>query len=375
MSATIAQPPGDDTEDLRVLLAQTQRSGTHRRALLLHMDRLPPAMAKPHHQRLARNALVGLAQADRAQSFELSRGRMAIVWRQQSGRELDGAMAALDHLMADLPPGQALAPGQLVSLYDLPDQAAWLLDELVERAPAERPEGGLVAMDAHTLGQLEQSLAQADVAPFVRWRNVVRLGGSGAVTEWEERYVASRDVSAALCPRHRLRGDAWLFRRLTRRFDMRMLALLTGPKALAGAGPLGLHLNVGSILAPEFLRFDAALPGGLRGLVTLYLDAADMLADAGAFVFARNFARSRGYRILLHGVTLGLLALLDIGAADIDYVQVRFCAEMEADPDGLRVMLPKRTQVVVADAGYGSAEVWARDQGFALVRRRPGAAA
>jgi hypothetical protein len=372
MSVAGRDPLGEDTGGLRALLEQTQRSGTHRRALLLHMDRLPPAVAKPHHQRLARNALIGLAQADRAQSFELSRGRVAIVWRQQNGRELDGAMAALTHLMADLPADQAPAPGQLVSLFDLPEQAAWLLDELVEHAPAARPADGLTAMDARTLCQLERSLAQADVAPFVRWRKVVRLGDAGSAVEWEERYVASRDVAISLCPRHRLRGDSWLFRRLTRRFDLRMLALMTGPQSLAGAAPFGMHLNVGSILSPDFLRFDGALPGGLRGLVTLYLDSADVLADTGAFLFARNFVRSRGYRVLLRGMSVALLGLLDIGAVDIDFVQVNFSADTEADADALRVMLPARTQLVVAETGYPGAEVWARAWGFCLLRRRMG---
>ncbi len=367
MSAA-ASSAAEQAEALRHVLQQTQSSGTARRALLLHMDRLPPAVAKPHHQRLARAALLGLAQADRAQSFELSRGRVAIVWRNQGGRELDAAMAALSHLMEDLPADQAVPPGQLVSLYDLPGQAAWLLDELVERAPSVARVEPAKPMDAVTLAQLEQILLQADVAPFVRWRTVLRMGAAGAEPAWEERYVATRALAASLCPGRRIKGDRWLFRRLTRSFDRRMLALLTGPAELRAGTPFAVHLNVASILSPEFLRFDAALPGGLRGCVTLYLEAADILADPAAFTFARNYVRARGYRLLLCGASPALLALLDVGAAEIDYVQVGFDADLAADPDSLRVLVPRGTQVVVCDTPQGAAQPWAVAHGFPLVR-------
>jgi hypothetical protein len=159
-----------------------------------------------------------------------------------------------------------------------------------------------------------------------------------------------------------------LFRRLTRSFDRRMLALLTGPAELRAGTPFAVHLHVASILSPEFLRFDAALPGGLRGCVTLYLEAADLLADTAAFTFARNYVRARGYRLLLRGASPALLALLDVTAAEIDYVQVGFDADLAADPDSLRLLVPRGTQVVVCDTPQGGAVAWAAAHGFALVR-------
>lgn len=360
----------DQTQALRLLLHQTEISGTHRRALLLHMDRLPPAVAKPHHQRLARAALLDLTLADRAQSFELPRGRLAIVWRHQGGRELDGAMAALNHLMADLPPEQALPPGQLVSLYDLPAQAAWLLDELTDRRRAAANSAPSIPIDGAALAQLEHLLAQADIVPFMRWRPVLRVTSAGSRPEWDERYIAPLAVAASLCPGRNFKSSPWLFRRLTRSFDRRILALLTGPQELRGCVPFAIHLHVCSMLSPDFLKFDAALPGGLRGLVTLYVEAADILADPAAFAFARNFVHARGYRLLLRGASPALLALMDIGAAEIDFIQVPFCPEVETDPDSLRVMVPPSTQVVICENDVGAARPWATRHGINLLRSR-----
>ena len=57
--------------------------------------------------------------------------------------------------------------------------------------------------------------------------------------------------------------DPWLFRRLTRTLDRRMLSLLASPGRIDVAyGPFALDLNVASLLSPEFLRFDASSAGG-----------------------------------------------------------------------------------------------------------------
>lgn len=357
--------PRTEHAALRSLLGQTERAGAQRRALLLHTDRMPPDIARQHHQLLARDAIGGLARADRAQQFELSRGRLAIVWRSRGGPELEQAMAALDHLLSDLPPSQAVPRGQLISVYDLPEQGDWLLDELAE-TPGPAPGAAQPArpLDPAFLARLETSLAKADVSPFMRSRKIWRLTGGQEIVAWEERYVAAKELAAGLCPDRRIKADTWLFHRLTRSFDQRLLTLLCGPRELRAGQPFALHMHVASILSPEFLRFDTALPASLRGEVILCLTAPDILADPGAYWFAAQFAHARGYRLLLRRATAALLCLLDAGAAGLDYVQVPCTADIEADPDNLRVMLPSSTRVVLSDATPERA----RRAGFDLLR-------
>jgi hypothetical protein len=359
-----------DTQDALIeLLRQTELSGTQRRALLLHTDRLPPALAKPHHQRLARDAIAGLASADRAQHFELSRNRVAIVWRHRGGRELETALACLGHLLADLPPDQALAPGQLVTLYDLPEQAAWLMDEVADRVGQGRAKSeATTPLDVESLAGLEQRLAQAEISRFIRWRPVQRIGEGPPVQVWQERYVAAYDIAANLCPDIKIKADPWLFRRLTRSFDRRMLAALSGPQDLRSTGPFALHLNLATILAPEFLRFDAALPTHLRGEVTLNLSAADVLADAAGFLFARNFLRARSYKLLLRQGSPALLALFDVAAAGLDYVHIAYTPELASDVASLRLLLPPGVTPILTGVVAPSAMEWARAHGFTLVR-------
>lgn len=298
-----------------------------RRVLLLRADRLPPALARPHHVRLARAALDPLLRTSRAQLYDLPGNRVAVSWRGPAGGAVEAARDALAHLLADGPPGTP-EPGSLLMLFALPQDGPALLEAvgLGRAAPAAPPRPAEAPpMDAATLASIEAQLAGADVARFARRKPVCEWRGDAMATAWEKRFLCAAELAATLAPDHDLRAESWLFRRLTRTLDHRMLSLLAAPGELRGAGPFSLNLNVLSILAPEFMRLDAALPAALRGRVVLDVHPADVLADPASFAFARGFARGRGYRVLLRGVTAALLPLLELDRLAPDLVQLRWC--------------------------------------------------
>ena len=368
----MSQPAaGMAAHGLRTLVQQTVLSGASRRAALLHMDRLPPPLARPHHLRLARSALAGLADRDHAQSFDLSRGRLAIVWRSRAPDDIDAAMAALAHLMADLPAGQAIAMGELLSVFDLPAQAPWLLDALAEPDPGADPPSGhgmdpALGLDAPLLAALEESLVQADLAPFLRWRPVIDIERGAPALAWEERTLAIGALAGCLCPGRHLAEGTWLFRRLARSLDRRMLALLTGPRELGGNRPFSLAITVGSILSPAFMAFDAALPAGLRGRVVLALEAADILADAASFSFARNFAHARLYRLLLRDAPADPRTppLLHAESAGLDMEEMKLSPVLLDHPG----LLAARERLVLSGVDSVSQLEWARRQGCWIVK-------
>jgi hypothetical protein len=344
---------------LRDLVQQTVLAGAARRAALLRIDRLPAALARPHHHRLARIALAGLAGRDGAQSFDLPHGRLAIVWRSRGPEDLAAALTGLEHLLADLPTGQAVPMGQLLSVFDLPGQAPWLLDTLTE--PAGAPDSDAPGLDPDLLARLEDHVQQADLSPFLRRRPVMQAGGGLA---WEDRFMAMPELAQCLCPGRSLAEEGWLARRLARSIDRRLLALLTGPRDLSGSRPFALALCVASLLSPAFLAFDAALPAALRGHVVLKLDAADILSDAASFSFARDFAHTRGYTLLLRPGDAGQSGLLDPVAAGCDLVELRLTPELRAAP----AALGDASRLVLAGVDDAAALAWATAQHCAFVQ-------
>jgi hypothetical protein len=372
----LTSPFGADA--LRDVLRQTELSGAVRRAALLHMDRLPPALSKPHHIRLARDALRSLTAADRAQLFELSRGRLAVVWRSRGDGELTAARDALAHLLADQPGGEAPGLDSLLTLYDLPAQAPWLMDELAESTEPGPPRPKLgQRLDIPLLARLEAGLVRADLSRFVRRREVLRVPASSgrpfassldpSASEqnfaWESLSFAVHELAAAVSPNLDIRSDQWLFWRLTRLLDRRLLAILSAPGELAGVRGLGLNLNVGSILSEDFLRLDAALPPALRGRVVLYLQPADILGDPAAFTFAASFARLRRYRLALGGGGAALLKLFDFAACGLHYLHLKLTPEMLASPTLLRDSLPPGIELIVSGLDRHADLRWAIQNG------------
>ena len=223
-------------------------------------------------------------------------------------------------------------------------------------------------LGSEELDRLEQSLAGADVSRFARRRPVCHYTGQTARLTWEERSLSIPELIDAVAPGRDARSDIWLFRRLTRVLDRRMLSILSNPKELRGAGPFSLTLNVASVLSPEFLRFDQALPAEFRSRVVISFLPVDIASDAAAFAFARNFARGRSYRVCLRAVSAGLLPALDIGALDLDFIQLIWSPELAQ-----RSSLPAvgKARWIVGQPCTREAVEWGRKQGVDLFTIKP----
>lgn len=359
---------------LTTLVRDCAASGAARQVALFRSDHLARHLSRPHHQRLARAALEPLLRTDRAIWHELPGGAVAVSWRGDATRQLATARAQLRHLLAEVTP-ETLVLDDLLHVFALPVSGAALLqligvgdgtpDPSQGDAPGD-PSGVAPAgvLEAASLAVLEKHLATVDVARFARRSAIFRATGDAAAPAWEKRFLSVTELAATLMPGANMTAVPWLFRRLTRAMDQRVLALLTDPAELARAGPFSLDLNVASILSPEFLRFDAALPPGLRGRVTLNLSPEDLAADVPAFCFARDFARVRCYRLLLRAITHTMLDLWRLDRLAVDLI------ELQWDPALTKMRLDTirvgGADWILAHADTPAALAWGLAQGIGL---------
>ncbi len=92
-----------EAKRLVALIRECAVSGVARRAMLLRADRLPPALARPHHLRLAEAALAPLLRASRAQAFRLPGPRVVVIWRGDAEDAVLDAITVLQMLLQDGP--------------------------------------------------------------------------------------------------------------------------------------------------------------------------------------------------------------------------------------------------------------------------------
>lgn len=368
MSGMLVHDPAaeEDAAALETLVRSAAETGIARTALLLRLSSLPRSLARPHHLRLSREALAPLTVADRARWFSLPNGDLALVWR-GSSPALDGVLATLGRLFAGADSAPDMAElAEVMTLPDATDRLLAAIDDsrLPHSAPPPAPAIPGRDLDLPTLATLEAALARADMARFARRRPVCSWSEAGFTLLWEHRLLSMAELAEALAPDHDLQAEPWLRRRLGRTLDRRLLALLAAPHELRDAAPFGLDLNVASLLGPDFLRFDAGLPPELRGQVTLTLDAADALADPAAFVFARDFAQSRQYRVILGGVAAGTLAVLPRAGFGVSLLRLAWSEALPTlDPD---LLAGTADGLLLAGVDSKAALAWGRAAGIRL---------
>ena len=341
-------------------------SGAARHLLLLRLNRLPPALSKPHHLRLAQTAIAPMLGLPRAELFDLP-GSLAVGWRGEGDDAVMAVIDGLEQLLADTE-GDAPPLPELLAIFDLPDHADLLMAEIAAAAPPapeteEAPP--VLPLDPPILTLLETCLAQADLSRFARRRRVWRMSAARAAIAWEGRTLSVAELATDIAGGCDLAAEPWLYRRLTRTLDRRMLALLSSPGELQGAGPFAIGLNVASLLSGAFLRFDSSLPPPLRRNVIVAMEPVDLLTDARPVTFALEFARTRGMRTLLRAGQAGAAGVLGPAHDKFDLVELAW-PDLLAQPSGpsLPGCEPERTILTGCDGE--DALDWGLEAGITL---------
>ena len=115
-----------------------------------------------------------------------------------------------------------------------------------------------------------------------------------------------------------------------------MLSLLMRNVDPVIASSFSINMNVGTILSPAFLNFDSSLKAVARGTVVIELQKIDIFGDMGAFMFARDFMRERGYRICLDGMNHLTLQFIDRERLGLDLIKLVWTPDMNDDASGRR---------------------------------------
>jgi hypothetical protein len=324
-------------------------------AVVMHVSELRPDRRRSHHIRIAVNIFEMLVKQFDGQIFLLSNGDIVFLCKETDSAAVDEAVMRVRYLFGDDP---------LVSDIDLDGAdgfATWYdlgTDYLGFAHYAERmytdcarrrkrttrlpagagPSAELLPMEPQALTELINATQQADLSNLLRRQSICAvIAGETPMPVFREIYVSIADLRDTIMPKRDITSDRWLFKYLTQTLDKRVLALLRRNDDSALAHSFSLNLNVSTLLSPEFLAFDASLRSGARGSIVIEIEKLEIFADLGAYLFARDFVRERGYRLCLDGATLLTLPFIERERLGLDLVKVFWSPEMaDADRGGRR---------------------------------------
>lgn len=248
-----------------------------------------------------------------------------------------------------LPQFQALVESMLVEPAAKPGSPA------APSAPEQAPAVEAAPLDLARFAAIVNTVGTVDLARFVRHQPACLITEDRTIVPvFEEVYTSIPDLERALGPGTRLTADRWLFQHMTKALDRRTLQMLTAKNApeaaneqdmaalrarLLGSGNFSINLNVGSVLSPEFQAFDASVGSMIRGTVVLEFHKIDVFADLGSFLYVRDFARKRGYRICLDGLSHLSLPFMDRGDLGVDLMKIYWTNDMPDDRMHIRKLV------------------------------------
>jgi len=319
-----------------------------RRAVHIHLSQLRAYNRRIHHLRIAVNTFEFLVKQFDGQIFAISNADLVFICKGADIAAIDEAVMRLRHLFNNDPlteDADERQKGRFCTWYDLERQydefvviAQILYDEDQARSrrlaalcgqgevvqPSELP-----PLSPHRLGELVDAISRADLSNMMRRQAICVIAPDAPPQPmFNELYISIDELRAIVMPGYNIASDRWLFQHLTQTLDQRMLQLLMKNDDRAIASAFSVNLNVATLLSDRFLAFDANLKSATRGTVIFELQAVDIFSDVGAYVFARDFVRERGYRVCLDGVTDLTLPFIDRERLGLDLIKILWNPDM-----------------------------------------------
>lgn len=338
------ETPGKNSTQEYALLELVTRLERHREgriAVQIHLSRLAPHNRREQYIRLAFSTFDNAIGQGEGQTFLLRSNDIVFIGPAGSAQFAEQAVSRLRYLFSEDALTQRSEDGRetgFCTRYALDRDYQKLHDvccriyqlsqaKLAPSVAAGGPQR--TPINPKSLAKLEELLVGTDLSNLIRNQPVCALGeGLRPSILFHEMYVSIAELEASLMPLVQITSNPWLFRYLTQCLDKRMLAHLS--REWGQDRSFSINLNVSTLLSSEFLKFDHQISSTARGRLVIEVQKVDIFDDMGAYLFARDYARERGYRLCLDGMTHLTLPFIDCEKLGLDLVKLLWSPELAA---------------------------------------------
>ena len=175
------------------------------------------------------------------------------------------------------------------------------------------------------LSKVQKIISISDFSSFIRRQVVCAVIGKSAPQRvFEEVFVSVDDVRDSLLPRVNINTNPWLKLALSETLNKRVLEVISRHEDGDLTGNFSVNINVSSILSDEFIQFDDSINGSMRSTIILELQLEDIFSDMNSYVLAKTFAKARGYKVCIDGITVDKLKYINREKLDCDLMKIQW---------------------------------------------------
>ena len=172
------------------------------------------------------------------------------------------------------------------------------------------------------LDKLERALESVDMSTLIREQKACALlPGENPHPIFTEHYVSIDEINQQILPGYNLQHDRWLFQRLTRILDRKVMFSLSNiPNTPHGV--LSINVNVDSVLSTSFSQFRQKIQHLTHKPLILEFQLFDVIADMKKFLDAQERAKQMGCKLALDGMDFYSFLALDRRFIKVDFYKI-----------------------------------------------------
>ncbi|NOZ42123.1 MAG: EAL domain-containing protein, partial [Alphaproteobacteria bacterium] len=278
-------------------------------------------------------------------------------------QDLDRFLKMIGHLKDPVEQKLSVAPSLKSMVNDLKDQLSDRDDNsepqpqpaevLVSRyIPRSQQDIAVVPMGPVQLDQLERNLINMEIFRMMADQPAyVIVGKSKPQPIFVEYYISVEEIRKKLLPGYDMLADKWLFQRLTRTFDRKLLQALI-EKDLPPGQAISVNINVETVFTPVFDDFISKLRTGRNQPLIFEMQLFDVISDIQKFYDARDKLARAGCRISLDAMDINALMVLDRELLEVDFLKIGWNADYKMLLGG-----PMEDKIISAIAAQGKMRI------------------
>ena len=321
------------------------------KSMYMNIHNLSPVAATTQNKKLISDILVSLVKQNAGRVFSLLNHDLVLIYNIAFDDELAARLVNIKFLLnADekVKNSTSLEECGIVVFYNLLSDLADFSKKIVnsaysenadETSKTELPKKSFFntdtkiykeKMNSELLAKVQKIISVADFSSFIRRQAICAvIGKSPPQRVFEEVFVSIPDMRDSLLPNIDITSNTWLFLALTEILDKRVLEVISRHEDGSLSGKFSVNINVSTVLSDVFLRFDESINVGMKQSIVLEMQPVDIFSDIRSFILAKTFAKAKGYKICIDGITVDQLKYLKRQNLDCDLMKIAWHPQLE----------------------------------------------
>ena len=186
------------------------------------------------------------------------------------------------------------------------------------------PKSVVPEMGPMQLDKLERNLLTMDMFNMIKQQNIcVVMNNIAPEIIYTKKYFSLKEINKSVLPDYNIEGDKWLFQRLTKTFDIKMMKTLVEYQSFPDHF-LSINMNVASILTKEFDQFIAKQKQMSEMPIILEISLFDIMSDLAEYYIAQAKLKSLDCKICICRMDIQSLYVLDRELINVDFLKIRW---------------------------------------------------